>query len=490
MVFGLLPGATPAQAFPGANGRIVFSSSRGDAFDQIYAMNADGTGFRRLTHNDSLDQDPAWSPDGGRIAFVSYRDGFAEIYGMNADGSGETNLTNSPDGELAPAWSADGTKIAFTRLGWIYVMNSDGTGQVGLGVSGSLPSWSPDGSKIAFSESDEIWVVNAADGSGATQLTTNDDFDAFPSWSPDGTKIAFVSRRDLNHEIYVMDADGSDQTRITNDAGGDFFPAWSPDGARIVFQRSSLDGPGLADIHVMSADGSNVRLLSPSNGDNGNADWQPVHLKLSASATRVDTGRRVTIRVDLLWHETTSNPEVSVYSTPWGGVRTLVASGEVNDSGRFAVLVTVRKRTVFDAEWSGDEDHLGGGVGGPLTVLVRPLVRGRMIGAYGTSGGYKLYHYTSSCPRRGTGCPRYRAEVVPNHAGKRLRFQLQLYVSGAWRTVLSFSQRIRSNGTVTATLVYGNDSVVGVSSRIRASFGGDQDHLPAKSRWAYFRVTR
>ena len=76
-------------------------------------MNADGSGPTRLTNNAAADVEPAWSPDGSRIAFASTRDGNFEIYVMNADGSNQTRLTNNAAADDQPAWSPDGTRIAF-----------------------------------------------------------------------------------------------------------------------------------------------------------------------------------------------------------------------------------------------------------------------------------------------------------------------------------------------------------------------------------------
>ena len=134
--------------------RIAFQSHRGGD-DEIYVMNADGSGVEQLTDNDfPLDGGPSWSPDGGRIAFRSYRDGdleiyrdgVMEIYVMNADGSGEQRLTYNEYEDYNPAFSPDGGRLLFLsdREGdnGIYVMNADGSGVVRL-AEGHRPAWSP-----------------------------------------------------------------------------------------------------------------------------------------------------------------------------------------------------------------------------------------------------------------------------------------------------------------------------------------------------------
>jgi Tol biopolymer transport system component len=110
---------------------------------EIYVMNADGSGSHRLTHNRAYDGQPAWSPDGRKIAFLSTRTigGNSEIYVMNADGSGKRNLTRHPAKDGRPSWSPDGRRIAFVsdRDGRLeaHVMNADGSGQRNLTLQDS-----------------------------------------------------------------------------------------------------------------------------------------------------------------------------------------------------------------------------------------------------------------------------------------------------------------------------------------------------------------
>ena len=276
--------------------RIAFTSRRTGGVDEIWAMNpedADGDGREdglvQITGNPPdapHNFQSAYSPDGERIVFVSARDGNNEIYVMNADGSGQTRLTDNAAVDSRPVFSPDGEKIVFSRRDPrsldtslqrddVWVMNSDGTMQDRLTTDPATDThanFSPDGTKIVFSSerggNTDLYVMNA-DGTEQDRLTTDPKVDEFPAFSPEGDEIVFSSDREGNFEIYVMKAalEGSENypSRLTYDPAIDSKPEWGPfydfDGF-----YAPVDGP--PTVNVVKA-GSAVPVKFSLGGDQG-----------------------------------------------------------------------------------------------------------------------------------------------------------------------------------------------------------------------------
>ena len=265
----------------------------------IDIIKSNGTGFTLLTSDPATDSEPAWSPDGAKIAFTRND----AIYVMNANGTGLTRLTSDAVFVGGAAWSPDGQHIAFADLnGGIGVMDVDGANPHQLSVGGYQPAWSPDGSRIAFASgrvgdgSAVISVMNA-DGSGPIDLTTPTALGfAGPAWSPDGAKLAFSNLlcSDASNEAHqcdlydyfvdVMNADGSggrlllDLAGTTpNDAGPAPDPAWSPDGTKIAFVGTFYT------IWVINADGSGLVGLTGGSGP----AWRPYSSGANLAVPRV-----------------------------------------------------------------------------------------------------------------------------------------------------------------------------------------------------------
>ncbi|MFL5541679.1 MAG: TolB family protein, partial [Longimicrobiaceae bacterium] len=224
----------------------VFESDR-ESFRDLYRIDADGSGLRRLTENREGNFDPAVSPDGRWIAFVSSRDGDAEIYVMRADGGGERRLTAFHRDDWGPRWSPDGRTLAFlsNREGAdrVFLVSPDGTGlrklSAGTDSAGTDsaaapwqeadPAWSPDGTHIALTRhlrpgESHVRIVDVRTG-GAREVR-GAEAASQPAWSPDGRHLAFTAGSAGDAELWIARADGSHATRITHSNGADWLPRW------------------------------------------------------------------------------------------------------------------------------------------------------------------------------------------------------------------------------------------------------------------------
>jgi Tol biopolymer transport system component len=307
-----LPAAT-AEAWPGLNGYMAYGSNRtGSQFsDDIYVSPLDVESPLRLTFRTADDGQPAWSPDGQRLAFKTAQGGSNQLAVINANGKDETLLTRTfRFSEGQPAWSPDATTLLYRRTPenplvqdgdiWVLDVAASATTPTQPVTHAVLlrtgderyPSYSPDGTQIAFrgdldlaepTGDEELYVMNA-DGTGVRQLTSNADFDSAPSWSPDGRRILFErapagtftpGTEAQEKDVYVMRADGTHVRRLTDSPGIDEGPEFSPDGTKIAFS-SARDGQ--QEIYVMDADGSNPRRLTGNPARDESPDWQALPL--------------------------------------------------------------------------------------------------------------------------------------------------------------------------------------------------------------------
>jgi len=272
------------------NGEIAFVRGPRSAHPTIYVVRSDGKGLEKLASPGAGAFDPAWSPDGTRIAFVAGAP--LNIYVMKADGSGIRRLSRCdppPCEDNQPAWSPDGRRLAFVRFGDIYVMNADGSSVRRLThaptpLGDGQPAWSPDGTRIAFVVLREapgnvpaIYLMNA-DGTGVRKLTRcvgEGCLDSQPSWSPDGKQIAFI--RDRGIEIMTYNGAGAATLVQCSRIGSCVAlsqPEWSPDGTRIAFTLARADSR--SQLLTIQLDSGEITALLPAKLDVCCPSWQPI----------------------------------------------------------------------------------------------------------------------------------------------------------------------------------------------------------------------
>lgn len=263
---------------------LAFVSTRDGPY-AIYEMDANGQSQHRLTESDTdvskpeglfFQVEPAWSPDGARIAFSSGRSGSLDIYVMNADGTGTVRLTTKGDDESHPSWSADGGEIAFAQAQDIYVMNADGSEARRIsdpGAEETEPSWSPNGKWIAYVRRDpgtdvrDLWVMGP-DGTGARRVTSLHANSINPAWSPDSTRLAFASNvLGPLYDVFTVTVGAKGVRRLSRVGPDAFEPSWSPDGTKVAFSQNG-------SILTVDLERSTEELTDP-DGNDSSPTWNP-----------------------------------------------------------------------------------------------------------------------------------------------------------------------------------------------------------------------
>ncbi len=281
----MLPLASATKgSYPGGNGKILFEAFPVEGlYSEIYVMNPDGSGITRLTSNSVGDYDPCWYPGGSKIVYSSGDASSSGIWVMNVDGSNQKQLTNPADDnyDMEPAWSPDGNKIAFIRqftggaafVYYLFVMGADGSNPTRLlpaEYDVHHPSWSPDGTKLLVSIDPDLALVNPNSDSIITMTSfgglgfSADD----PCWSPDGSRITFTHEDHStgDTEIHVINGDLTGTSTLLINNGEE--PNWSPDGTKIVFTRTPNS------IWIMNPNGSGASELTPTMPGAEDPDYQ------------------------------------------------------------------------------------------------------------------------------------------------------------------------------------------------------------------------
>lgn len=261
------------QAVPGTRS-IVYQSYCAEPFDNLYAMNGDGTGLHRLTNGQAQETTPRISPDRTQIAYewaeatgLSCKGCATSIRTLHLDGSAGTTLTYPPDCtfDSSPSWSPDGTKLAYSHsscdvVPTLYAMSSTGTGQHSLKVEASQVAWGPSllATMNGGTDPSSIWTLEP-DGTGKTKVGAGNVVS--PAWSADG-RLAYVDGSAVvvqGKKVVLPFA------RIRS-------LAWSPDGTRFLVAAKPRNAPTF-DLYTVETDGTGVQRLT-TNLDVSSGDWR------------------------------------------------------------------------------------------------------------------------------------------------------------------------------------------------------------------------
>jgi TolB protein len=265
-----------------ARTRFAYSARTSGTAKEIFIADYDGARARQITRGGGINLSPVWSPDGHRLAFLSFRAGDPTVFLLSE--SGDVTQVRLGGGTLngAPDWSPDGRKLAFStdrdRNSEVYVHRLDTGRQTRLTRNPAIdtaPEWSPDGMRIAFTSdrggSPQIYVMDSA-GGDVRRISYEGSYSDSAAWSPRGDRLAYVARIAGQFEIVWKDLETGESRVITSGGGHQENPRWSPDGRHLVF--ASNRGTGRYALYTIHEDGTGLRLLS-RGAEAFTPDWSP-----------------------------------------------------------------------------------------------------------------------------------------------------------------------------------------------------------------------
>ena len=245
----------------------------------LAVADADGENEIVAVHGKEPIISPSWSPDGGRVAYVSFEDRKPVIYMQDLVTGKRRVIANEKGSNSAPSWSPDGSKlaIALSKSGsyQVYIVNADGSGLRRLSNSNGIdtePQFSADGQSIYFtsdrSGGPQIYKMSVS-GGNATRVTFNGNYNISPRVSPDGKTLAWISQQGGGYSLYVKDLASGQELRL---ADGATEPSFSPNGKYIMYANK---GGGRASLAVVSTDGRVKQRLTTNAGNIREPSWGP-----------------------------------------------------------------------------------------------------------------------------------------------------------------------------------------------------------------------